>query len=231
MKTRKILVIIFCVTFVITSTSWQTSELESKKRFKLSKQEKREGFKILFDGSNMDEWTGNLKEYVQEEDYIVMRPAKEQGGNLYSKDEFENFILRFEFQLPPEGNNGLGIRHTIVERGYSGMELQILDNEHPSYKDLKPWQYHGSVYAHIPAKRGAMRPAGEWNFQEVIANGNNLKITLNGVVILDCNLVEDTKYMEDKDIDRTIFNKKGHLAFLGHGYPVKFKNIRIKELK
>lgn len=110
------------------------------------------------------------------------------------------------------------------------MELQILDNEHPSYKDLKPWQYHGSVYGYIPAKRGALLPTGKWNYQEVIANEYDLKIELNGITILDCNLLEDTKHLEEKDINKAIFNKTGHLAFLGHGYPVKFRNIRIKVL-
>jgi len=203
---------------------------EKVKPYKLSKEEKKEGFKILFDGTSMSQWIGNTEEYVLEDGCIVMRPAQEMGGNLYSKDEFDNFVLRFEFLLTPEGNNGLGIRHTIVDRGYSGMELQILDNEAPVYKDLKEWQYHGSVYGYIPAKRGFQKPVGEWNTQEVIANGDNLKIILNGTVILDGNLREATKDLPADKVDQTIFNKTGHLAFLGHGSVVKFRNIRIKEL-
>lgn len=204
---------------------------ENVKPYKLTKEEKKEGFKILFDGTSMSKWIGNTEEYVLEDGYIVMKPTQEIGGNLYSKDKFDNFVLRFEFLLTPEGNNGLGIRHTIVDKGYSGMELQILDNKAPVYKDLKPWQYHGSVYGYIPAKRGFQKPIGEWNTQEVIANGDNITIILNGTVILEENLREATKDLPADKVDQAIFNKTGHLAFLGHGSVVKFRNIRIKELK
>jgi hypothetical protein len=110
------------------------------------------------------------------------------------------------------------------------MELQILDNEAPKYKALKPWQYHGSVYGYIPAKRGHLKPAGEWNSQEVIANGNRITVKLNGVIILDGDLKEATKDIPADKISRGLFDKKGHIAFLGHGSVVKFKNIRIRPL-
>lgn len=201
------------------------------KPYKLTKQEKKEGFRVLFDGTSMSEWVGNTEEYVLEDGCITMKPAQEMGGNLYSKDQYDNFVLRFDFLLTPEGNNGLGIRHDMVDKGYSGMELQILDNEAPVYRDLKPWQYHGSVYGYIPAKRGFQKPAGEWNSQEVIAVGDYIKIILNGTVILDGNLREATENLPADKVDQTIFNKTGHLAFLGHGSVVKFRNIRIKELE
>ena len=65
------------------------------------------------------------------------------------------------------------------------MELQILDNTAEIYKDLKPYQYHGSVYGVVPAKRGYLKPIGEWNRQMVIANGNHIIVILNGVTIVD----------------------------------------------
>ena len=84
----------------------------------------------------------------------------------------------------------------------------------------------------IPAKRGHLKPMGEWNYQEVIADGDNIKITLNGEVIVDGNLKEAAK---DGTIDGKdhpgLFNKSGHIGFLGHGSEVKFKNIRVKNLK
>lgn len=200
--------------------------------FKLSKKEKKEGYQLLFDGTSMSQWVGNTKEYVLEEGCIVMRPGQEMGGNLYTKEEYDNFVLRFEFLLTPEANNGLGLRHTIVpnDKGYLGMELQILDNEAAVYKDLKPWQYHGSVYGYIPAKRGFLKPTGEWNYQEVVANGDHIKVTLNGTVIVDGNLKEVTKDIPEDKIQQGLFNKTGHIAFLGHGSVVKFKNIRVKKL-
>ena len=209
-------------------------ELKRAEPFTLSTEEKKEGYQILFDGTNMYEWTGNLKDYrLMDDGTITLVPSEGSGGNLYTKKDFSDFIIRFEFQLTPAANNGLGIRTPLTgDAAYEGMEIQILDNEHPIYANLQPYQYHGSVYGIIPAKRGFLKPVGEWNYQEVIAKGDNIKVTLNGVVILDGNIREATK---NGSIDGRqhpgLFNKSGRIAFLGHGDPLKFRNIRIKELK
>jgi HEAT repeat protein len=208
-------------------------ELERPEPFKLSAAEQKEGFKVLFDGTNMFEWTGNLVDYSIADGCIVLTPSEGSGGNLYSKNEYGNFVLRFEFQLTPAANNGLGIRAPLTgDAAYQGMELQILDNEDPVYANLEKYQYHGSVYGIIPAKRGFLKPLGEWNVQEVVADGDHIKVTLNGEVILDGNIREAVKNgAPDKREHPGLLNPKGHLGFLGHGSPVKFRNIRIKELK
>ncbi|MDR2968116.1 MAG: DUF1080 domain-containing protein [Tannerellaceae bacterium] len=208
-------------------------ELERATPFQLSAEEKKEGYKILFDGTNMYEWTGNTVDYTLEDGAISLVPSKGSGGNLYTKQEYGNFVIRFDFQLTPAANNGLGIRTPLEgDAAYGGMELQIIDNEHPVYKNLEVYQYHGSVYGVIAAKRGFLKPVGEWNTQEVIANGDQIKITLNGEVILDGNIREAAKNGTiDGKNHPGLFNKKGHIGFLGHGSPVKFRNIRIKELK
>ena len=195
-----------------------------------SKAEK--GFQVLFDGTDMDAWQGNTTEYVLEDRCIVMHPAQEMGGNLYSKASYRDFVLRFEFLLTPGANNGLGIRHDIVpnDQGYSGMELQILDNEDPQYKDLKPYQYHGSVYGISPAKRGYLKQPGMWNTEEVIAKGNRITVKVNGQVILKTNLKKAVKNRPSDSYSKAVFNKTGHIAFLGHGSVVKFRNIRIKPI-
>ncbi|MEA4935251.1 MAG: DUF1080 domain-containing protein [Paludibacter sp.] len=207
-------------------------ELVRPEPFKLSKEEVAEGYEVLFDGTDMHKWTGNTTDYVVEDGNIVIYPSKSFGGNLYTKDEFGNFVFRFEFQLTPGANNGLGIRTPMEgDAAYVGMELQILDNDAPIYSKLKEYQYHGSVYGIIPALRGYLKPVGEWNYQEVIANGDNIKITLNGTVILEGNLREATKDgPKDKKSHPGVLNEKGHIGFLGHGSVVKFRNIRIKRL-
>ncbi|MDR1779181.1 MAG: DUF1080 domain-containing protein, partial [Tannerella sp.] len=77
-----------------------------------------------------------------------------------------------------------------------------------------------------------MKPVGEWNEEEIMADGNHIKVTLNGVVIVDADLKEATK---DGTVDHRehpgLFNKSGHIGFLGHGSPLKLRNIRIKTLK
>ena len=113
--------------------------------------------------------------------------------------------------------------------------LQILDCEHPTYSYITPLQHHGSVYGIIPAKAdhpSAFKPAGEWNEEEIYAKGDYIRVTVNGQVINEGNIREATKNgTADKQEHPGLFNKKGHIGFLGHGSPVKFRNIRIKELK
>jgi hypothetical protein len=208
-------------------------ELERPKPFELSDQEKKEGFQILFDGTNMYEWTGNLADYQLEDGNISVHPSQSFGGNLYTKKEYANFAFRFEFQLTPGANNGVGIRAPMEgDNAYNAMEVQILDCEHPIYKDIMPYQHHGSVYGVIAAEHGAMKPVGEWNEEEIYADGDRIRVTLNGKVILDGNIREAAKNGTiDHQEHSGLFNKRGHIGFLGHGNELRFKNIRIKELK
>jgi HEAT repeat protein len=201
--------------------------------FLLSEEEKSEGFEVLFDGTNLDKWQGNKSDYIIENGDLVIRPKKGSRGNLYTTDQYSDFIFRFEFQLTPGANNGLGIRTPLEgNAAYEGMELQILDNTADIYKDLHKYQYHGSVYGVIPAERGYLKPVGEWNYQEVVAEGPNIKITLNGHVILDGNIEEAS---ENGTLDGKehpgLKRETGYIGFLGHGSVVKFRNIRVKQLK
>jgi len=209
------------------------STLTPVEPFRLSADEQKQGFKVLFDGTNMNSWTGNTAGYICEEGAIVCHPGAGGGGNLYTVDEYANFNFRFEFMLTPGANNGLGIRTPLEgDAAYVGMELQILDSESPIYADLQPYQYHGSVYGIIPAKRGFLKPIGEWNTEEVIANGNHITVILNGTVIVDGDIAKATKNgTPDHREHPGLFNKKGHIGFLGHGSLVKFKDIRVKALK
>lgn len=198
----------------------------------LSDEEKKQGFTMLFDGANMDNWTGDTENYRLEDGNIVVHPEGHGAGNLYTKEEYANFEYRFEFQLTPGANNGLGIRAPLEgDAAYVGMELQILDNEAAMYKDLQPYQYHGSVYGVIPAKRGYLLPTGEWNKEEVIVKGNKVKVILNGTVIVDGDIKEASKNgtMDHKD-HPGLKRKTGHIGFLGHGDVVRFRNIRVKRL-
>ncbi|TKC06387.1 DUF1080 domain-containing protein [Pedobacter frigoris] len=209
-------------------------EIPRPKPFELSAQEKKEGYKVLFDGTNMHSWTGNTTDYVIENGNIAIRPkpGKGSGGNLFTKDEFSDFIFRFEFQLTPGANNGLGIRAPFEgDAAYAGMELQILDNDAPIYKDLHVYQYHGSIYGTAPAKRGFLKPVGEWNYEEVIVKGPKIKVILNGTVILDADITEARKNGAiDGKKHPGLLRDSGHIGFLGHGSPVQFRNIRIKDL-
>lgn len=207
-------------------------EFEQPKPYELSAEEKKEGYKVLFDGTNMHQWEGNTTSYVMDNGNILCSPKGSGGGNLYTKEEFADFVFRFEFQLTPGANNGLGIRMPPGgDAAYKGMELQILDNEADIYKNLHVYQYHGSVYGVIPAKRGFLKPNGEWNYQQVTVKGTRITVELNGAVILDGDIAEarDKGTLDKKD-HPGLKNTTGRIGFLGHGSVVRFRNIRVKDL-
>jgi hypothetical protein len=193
----------------------------------LTPQEAKDGFVLLFNGKNLDGWQGAVKQYKIEDGTMVCKP----GGNVYTDKEYANFVLRFEFKLPPGGNNGVGIRTpTQGDAAYVGMEIQILDDGHEKYKGwLKPYQAHGSIYGTVPAKRGFLKKTGEWNYEEIVADGSKIKVTLNGHVIVDTD-IKDIKETADHNNHPGLHNAKGHIGWLGHGDPVAFRNVRVKEL-
>lgn len=199
----------------------------------LSSEERKDGFTSLFNGTNLNQWTGDKSAYkIVDDGSIMVDTAVGNPGNLYTADELSNFVLRFQFKLTPGANNGIGIRAPLEgDAAYVGMEIQVLDNEAPKYKDLHVYQYHGSVYGVIPAKRGFLKPTGEWNDEEIVANGSHIKVTLNGEVILDGDINEASKngtadHREHPGLKRAT----GHIGFLGHGDVVYFKNVRVKAL-
>jgi hypothetical protein len=190
------------------------------------------GFTPLFDGNSLKGWKlvgGHGPGYVVQDGKIVC-PA-EGGGNLFTEKEYGNFAFRFEFLLTAGANNGVGIRAPFEgDAAYQGMEIQILDDGDKMYKgQIRPEQYHGSVYDAIPARTGYRKPLGEWNEEEIVANGRRIKVTLNGVIILDADLdivKEPAVLAHHPGLARTT----GHIGFLGHGSHVEFRNIRVKQL-
>ena len=220
-------------------------ELPPTPRFELSPEEAAEGFEVLFDGTSMHKWTGNTTNYVPLDGTIYVTAQYGGSGNLYTKKEYADFILRFEFQFVQEGvNNGIGIRTPMgVDAAYHGMEIQILDHDAPIYKNLREYQQHGSVYGIIPAKRVKFPPLGTWNVEEIRAVGDRITVTVNDEVILDGDIREACQghnvapdggkknpYTVDHRNHPGLFNASGHIGLLGHGPGIKFRNIRIREL-
>lgn len=220
-------------------------EVETSPKYELSAQEAKEGFEILFDGEDMSKWTGNTIDYVPMNGAICVSANYGNGGNLYTKKTYSDFIFRFEFCFMKEGvNNGVGIRTPMgVDAAYEGMEIQILDHDAPIYKNLREYQVHGSVYGIIPAKRIKSPKLGTWNTEEIVVKGDRIKVTVNGEVILDGNIRKACKgnnvskdgsktnpYTVDKKNHPGLFNKSGHIGFLGHGEGLKLRNVRIKDL-
>ncbi len=190
------------------------------------------GFVPLFDGKTLDGWELVGKKgsgYIVEDGKIVC-PA-DGGGNLFTSKEYSNFVLRFEFRLEDGANNGIGIRAPLEgDAAYKGMEIQILDDGAARYRgQLRPAQYHGSVYDVFPAKQCCRKAVGEWNEEEITADGRHVVVKLNGQNITDADLDSVTDPLVLKKhpgLARTI----GHIGLLGHGTRVEFRNFRVREL-
>lgn len=202
---------------------------EESKSVGVTPAEAKRGFVSLFDGKTLDGWQGDVKGYAVEDGAIVCH-----GSNLYTKKEYANFILRFEVKVPPATNSGAGIRAPLEgPAAFNGIELQIIDNDgwEKKHPKLEAWQYHGSIYGVVPAKQVSLKPAGQWNTEEIIADGSHIKVTLNGTVIVDVDIAEK-KPIDDHE-HPGLHNAKGYIGWQGHGIPgdpVAFRNIRIKEL-
>lgn len=194
----------------------------------LTPEEVKDGFVCLFDGKTLDGWQGAVNGYTVKDGVMICEP----GGDLYTAKEYANFIFRFEFMTPPGGNNGVSIRTPLdaaPASAYSGMEIQILDDSDPKYKDLKPYQLHGSIYGVVPAKQGSLKPAGQWNSEEIVADGGHIKVTVNGMVVTDADISKIDKTIDGLD-HPGLHNPTGYIGWAGHGDPVQFRNVRIKEL-
>ena len=196
---------------VLAATAWAGEE--AKAPTGLSPEEAKEGFVSIFDGKSLDGWKGAVTGYTAEDGMLVCQ--EKGGGNLLTAKEFGDMIFRFDFKFGPGGNNGVSVR---------GHEIQILDDYADKHKSLKPCQYHGSIYCKVPAKRGATKPAGEWNTEEIQVKGTQWKVTVNGQVIVDVDIATVP------GLEAVAKRAKAPLGFLGHGCRIDFRNLRVKEL-
>lgn len=186
-------------------------------------------FESIFNGSDFTGWTGTLQNYEVKDGAIVCRPRK--GGNIFTKEQYADFVARLEYTVPPGGNNGLALRYP--GKGHAGTqglcEVQILDDDHKRYAKLDTRQYNGSAYGMVAAQRGYSRPAGQWNFMEVTARGTHLTVELNGTRIVDADLAKVSQFLHNEPHPgRT--RPQGHFGFCGHSDPVAFRHLQIRRL-
>ena len=209
-----------------------------------------EGFVPLFNGKDLSGWEGATDTYcVSPEGYLTCTQKDGQGEsgtkNLWTVKDCANFVIRFDVKLPPNANNGLGIR--TKPNGWcsrEGMEIQLLDDRGSLYtnpdgsRKLQDVHYTGSVYGVVPPKFGPngdsyLNAPNEWNSVEVTANGLKIKVVLNGTTIVDTDV---SKFSTDGTVPADgikrpgLHNRTGRIHWCGHGHNIYWRNIRIKEL-
>jgi len=222
-RASRVILILILAVYAASCAVWSRAS-------ELSADEKKDGFISLFDGKSLDGWMGATEDYAVEDGLLVSSPKAR--GNLWTKNEYSDFVLRFEFQLTPGANNGVGIRSPLKGHAHiDGIEIQILDDKDPIYKSIDPWQHHGSVYGIVPAKPGHLKPVGEWNSEEITAKGRRVKVVLNGVTIVDADLDEAMKPKPVDGHDHPGAKRdKGYIGLLGHGSRIAVRNMRVKDL-
>ena len=213
----------------------------------LSNQEKKDGWKLLFDGKTTTGWhyyngakTGTAWKIADGAISLDLDgKVKGVNGNLVTDDEFENFELSVEWNISACGNSGI-LFNVIEDAKYgepylTGPEMQVLDNTcHPDAKIIK--HQAGELYDLIASQKVSVKPAGEWNVSRIISNKGHLEFWLN-----DVKQVETTMYTPEWDamIAGSKFKtmagfgkaKKGKLCLQEHGNKVSYRNIKIRELK
>lgn len=186
------------------------------------------GYQSLFNGQDLTGWEGAGQAASvcwQVENGLLMCTGS-KGPWLRSKQQYSDFNLRLEYKIKAAGNSGVYVR--VPENGNhhgkdAGVEIQILDDFSPKYKDLKDYQFTGSVYAVAPAKEHVGREVGEWNSLEIDCFGNRYRITHNGVLIVDADVEKYPALAERLH--------RGFLGLQNHSEEVWFRNIRVSERK
>lgn len=206
----------------------------------LTEEERALGFELLFDGRSLDRWRGfkraDLPAGWKVEDGVIHFTPGVEGGDIITREPFDDFDLRLEWKISEGGNSGIFFRVTEeAERTYhSGPEMQILDDSrHVDGGD--PTTSSGANYAlHAPSE-DVVRPVGEWNEARIVAEGSHVEHWLNGVKIVEYELGSDewealvaaSKFVEWPPYGR---QRSGHIALQDHGDHVWFRNLRIRRL-
>lgn len=188
------------------------------------------GFQSLFDGKSLEGWQtigGKPGNWTVAGGVLVC--AGQGGGWLSTDRSFADFVLQLEFRLTPGSNSGVYLRAPADTSHISrtGMEIQLLDEPHPSFKNVKPWQLTGAIYHVAAPQPGHLKPTGQWNELEIRAQGAHVVIRLNGSVVVDDRLdAHPDLEAEHPGLKR----KDGRIGLQSHNGRVEFRSIRIRIL-
>lgn len=213
----------------------------------LSDEEKKAGFKLLFDGKTTDGWRGyKMKEMPpgwKVIDGILTRTTGGAGGkgagggdDIITKDQYDNFELRLEWRVGKGVNSGILYRaiEDAATSWHVAPEMQVLDNAGWGEKETR--HHAGALYdLYAPAKDVTRKP-GSWNEVKLIANGNHIEHWLNGEKVVECELNSDdwnARVANSKFKDKPKFAKatKGHIVLQDHSGNIEYRNIRLREIK
>lgn len=210
----------------------------------LTAKEKKQGWKLLFDGSTMNGWRmfkNKPSNSWKAEDGTLHCQGSEtdksdKRGDLITTAQYADFELELDWKLAPQGNSGI-LYHVTEEypTSYlSGPEYQLIDDEHFPEK-LEDWQKTGANYAMNPPASIPTKPIGSWNHTRIVVHKGHVEHWLNGVKVVEYQFWTDEwkKHKAEgkwKDAPGYGMAKTGYIALQDHGSEIWLKNIKIKTL-
>ena len=231
-----LLILIFCSTAIYAQDERST----------LTKQQEKQGWKVLFNGKDLNGWTSVGKNTAPSQGWRIANgvlsfigKGDQRGGDIISKEKYANFDLSLDFKLAEGGNSGIKYFFTKYEKGgWLGLEYQILDDaNHPDAKNGRNGnRLQGTLYDMFPLDKKVANKVGEWNQARIVAKGTQVTHYLNGTKILSFDrnskaYQEAWKLSKYKDSEPPFGQvQAGHILLQDHGDEVSFKNIIIKEL-
>lgn len=224
----------------------------------LTAAEQQAGWRLLWDGKTFDGWRGIGSQTVPTAHWkivdgtiykvpthdVPLRPDGQPvaGGDLMTKDTFQDFELQWDWKISEAGNSGLkyNVSEELSTRGGSraalGFEYQMLDDaRHPDGQ--LPTHRSGALYDLIvPAANKKLAPVGEWNHSRIVFKGNHGEHWLNGQKVVEYDLgtpamtaaFAKSKWRDNPDY---ITRKVGHIVLQDHTDAVWIRNMKIRELK
>ena len=230
-----------------------TTDSSAPQHNKLTADEVKDGWKLLYNGQNFDGWRGaGMKQFPTKGWHITTDHSLEvesaegkeaaNGGDIVTLDNYSFFDLKFDFKYSPGANSG--VKYFVTESYKTsgsaiGLEYQILDDElHPDAKLGRDGNRTlSSLYDLIPANKDKkVKIATAWNSGRILVNGSHVEHWLNGYKVLEYergsqafrDLVKISKYRVFPDFGGA---KAGHILLQDHGGKVDFRDIKIKLLK
>ena len=204
----------------------------------LTAEERAAGWQLLFDGNSPAQWRGYMRDELpagwQAVNGELTRTAR--AGDIVTREKYRNFEFVFDFKVAEGGNSGIFYR--AIEGPefiyYAAPEYQVLDDAR--HRDgQSELTSTGANYAVHPAKRGVVKPAGEWNTGRIVVNGNHVEHWLNGTLMVEYELgsadwrerVAKSKFNEFREYGKAA---EGQIGIQDHGSYVAYRNLKIRNL-
>ena len=186
---------------------------------RLTPEEKAEGFELLFNGKDLDDWkvVGSADAWSVEKGNIYCNG--EGHGWIRPDATFGDFVLRLQYRISESGNSGIFLRTSEEGRpAYQGMEIQILDD----WRSPATVKSTGAIYDVVAPKENPAKRAWSWHDVEASCIGPKVKVTLNGKPIIDCDM-DAVPELKDR-------LRAGFIGLQNHHSVVEFRSVRVKTI-